>query len=787
MSESLQKNEYGSIQNGQNGSEFIPNYVFNRGETERNGLDPQKIITILLRYKWIILLFLIAGVTGAWFYADSLPPTYESKGTLLISSGDVSTDEGLSQIIAQTTGYGTSSTLENELQILQSRRFSHQVARKIIEENPGNISRYPVLWIFDEETGEIAKADEATVASRIRKRLSFYQPEEKSDVIEISFKSESPAEASKVVNEAMKIYVENSTQQNRQAAASTADFLQNEKEKIKQKLEASEQKLRRYMDATGIVRIDEQASGMVNQRATVEAELQRVNLDLETTQKTIANYEDQLEKVRPGLTEQLSQAIGPRIRNLQEELAGYENERMQIIAKNPNVLERPQLPARLKFVDDQINRLKSEIKELSGRLFTQDDQFVGMSGEEQATIVSNIQSRLIELRIQQNQLQARREALLEEKENMDSDFNSLPEGMIELAKLQRDVRINEELYLNVSRQFADMSVWEQSQFGFGRIIDSGEQPEIPVSPNKKILLFLGIMLGGLFSAGFIVTKEFMDNSVKSVVQLRTHLPALMFTAIPTFDKTAEKDRKSFRVGKGKVPDEMVMIQDPSSIASESIRRLKNNIIYQYGIAPPKTIAITSPEKGDGKSTVVANLGVAFAEEGYKTLIVGADFRRPRLQKYFGLTSQDGLFDYLNGDLSFQELLMLVQNTDLSGLKIITAGNREGQQRPELVGNSKPFKQFLKKMAEVFDVILLDTPPFGIISDSTALLKDAEATLVVVRHRKTNSSMLLRTVEELGRIQANVTGIVLNDFDHKKEPYGAGYYETMYDNYEAYVK
>jgi capsular exopolysaccharide synthesis family protein len=785
MSDSLQRPNNNGIQNGFRNFEFIPN-SFERKEDGNNGLDPKKIIALIMRYKWIIMLFVIAGATGAWFYADSLPPTYESKGTVLINSADASTDKGLSQIIAKTTGYGTNSTLENELQILQSKKFAHQVASKLIQETPGGIKEFPVLWNLNEETGDVFKAEENTVASRIRGNLSFRKLEEKADVIEISFQSSSPEEAVKVVNEAMQIYVENSTQQNRQAASSTADFLEKEKQKIKEKLEDSEEKLRRYMDNTGMVKIDEQASGMVSQRVDTEAELQRVNLDLKTVEQTISNYENQLEKIRPGLTEQFSQAIGPRIRNLQDELAGYENERMQIIAKNPDVLNRETTPPRLKFIDDQVSRLKKEIKDLSAKLFTEDEEFVGMNGEAQAQMVSNIQTRLIELRIQQNQYRARRDALLTQKEQMDADFNTLPKGMMELAKLERDVRINEELYLNLSRQYADMSVWEQSQFGFGRIIDLGERPRIPVSPNKKILLLLGIMLGGVLSAGFIIVREFNDDSVKSVVQLRTHLPSLMFSAIPTFEKVSEKDRKPFVVGHGKIPDEMVLLQDPTSIASESIRRLKNNIIYQWGVVPPKTIAVTSPEKGDGKSTIVANLGVAFAEEGYKTLIVGADFRRPKLQKYFGLNAQDGLFEYMNGELSFQELLMSIQNSELKSLKIITSGDK-GSERPELIGNSKVFKQFLKKMEEVFDVILLDTPPFGIISDSTALLKDAEACLVVARHRKTNSSMLLRTIEELGRIQANVTGIVLNDFNHKKEPYSVGYYETMYGNYKAYVK
>ncbi len=785
MSNSLQKGNNNSIQNGQNDFQFIPNdYPFGEANTDKSKLSPERIISILLRYKWLIMCFLIAGAAGAWFYADSMTPIYESSGTMLISSGNKSEDD-ISRIITQTTGYGTSSTLENELQVLQSRKFSRQIAQEVIaEQDSSSPSVFPVLWSYQED-GSAYKAGEEAVASRIRKGIGFTRPAEESDVIVISYLSSSPKEATTIVNKALEIYIENSTRQNRQAAASTADFLEKEMKEIKQKLENSEEMLRRYMDTSGIVQVDEQANEMVNQRAAIEVDLQRINIDLKTIGETIDNYERRLESIKPGLSEQFSEAVGPRIRNLQEELARFEGERMQIIAKNPKVLEQAAKPPRLKFVDDQIQSLKGEIKNLSAQLFTENDEFVGMDGQASAQMVSEIQNRLIELQIERNQLSSRRSALMQQKQEMDRKFDSLPKGIIELAKLERDVRINEELYMNVSKKYADMSIWKESQFGFGRIIDPGEEPNFPVSPNKKMLILLGIMLGGLVSTGLILVKEYTDNSVRSVSMLKTRLPQLMFSAIPSINKIQEKDRKIFTVGGGAMPDEMILLQDPTGIASESFRRLKNNIIYQNGVAPPKTIIITSPEKGDGKSTVVSNLGVAFAEEGYKTLLIGADFRRPKLQQYFGLSAHNGLSDFLSGDLTFQEALMLIQNTDLKDLKVITAGKET--QSLEVIGNIKMLKQFLKRMEEVFDVIILDTPPFGIISDSTALLKYAKTTLVVVRHRKTNSGMLLRTIEELGRIQANVTGVVLNDFDHEKEPYNAGYYQTVYGNYESYVR
>ena len=786
MSDSLQRSN-NNAPNELSRFQYIPDYGMdeNRG-TETNSLDPQKIVSLILRYKWVILLFMAAGIAAAWFYADSLPRVYKSSGTLSITSSDASTNDELSQIISQATGYGTNSTFAHELQVLQSRNFSLKVASKLQEEVEGGSRTFPTLWSEDEETEETYRADEETIALRIRNNLDFRQPNEEANIVEISFSSTSPREAMEVVNTAMNIYVESSTRQNRQAAESTAEFLENEKKRVKDQLERSEQNLRRYMDTTGIVQVDEQAAGVVSQLAEVESELQNVNLELNSIEEAIDNYQDRLEMIKPGLSEQFSEAIGPRIQNSQQELAKFEREKTLIITKNPGVLEREELPQRLKYVNQQIERLKKEIKDLSAKLFTDGDEFVGLDGEERAGLVTDIQSNLVELRIARNQNESRRNALLEQKKEMEATFNSLPEGMVELAKLQREVRINEELWLDASRKYADMSVLKQSQFGFGRIIDHGEIPVIPVSPNKKIILLLGMMLSGVVCAGFIFMREFMDNSLNDVDQLRTvYKPSLSLSVIPSFEKSSTEKMKYFKNGEGSIPEELIMMVNPAGFSAEAIRRLKNNIIYQHGEVPPKTIAVTSAEKGDGKSTIVSNLAISFAEEGYRTLIIDADFRRPKIQSSFGLGKQAGLSDYLNANLSIQDLIC---DTDVADLKVITAGKEI--QRPENIGGNLVFKQLINKMEQVFDVIILDTPPFGIISDSTALLKNADTTLVVGRYRKTNRGLLFRTVEELEKIHANVTRIVLNDFDFRKEMgsyYGSGYYQALYSNYESYVK
>jgi len=206
MSDSIQKHHNGYHRNRDGHSQLQTYSLPKANYKESNSLDPKYLVNLILRYKWIILLLLILGGTGAWFYADSITPTYESKGTLMITNAGGGDDE-LSRIISQTTGTGTSSTLANELQVLQSREFSRQVAQKIMDQNPGYIDEFPVLWSVDEEEN-ITRAELATVSNRIRRNLTASRPQRDADILELTFSSSSPKEAAHVLNEAMEVYVD---------------------------------------------------------------------------------------------------------------------------------------------------------------------------------------------------------------------------------------------------------------------------------------------------------------------------------------------------------------------------------------------------------------------------------------------------------------------------------------------------------------------------------------------------------------------------------------------------
>lgn len=783
MSEIIRSDNEGRGSNQGSNFEFVSAHpISSHEDSDQGALDPKVIVLTLWRYKWLFLFFLLLGGSGAWFYAESIVPIYETNGTMMVSSDQKENDE-LSRIVSQRTGMKVNATLENELQIMRSLSFATKVAEKLMEKEAGGPDEYPVMWRETEEDGFLPN-DVNRVSSNVRSGLNFQLVARDAEIIQVSFTSSSPREASTIVNLAMDVYVESSMVQNRQAAEQTTEYLEKERKDLRDRLDESETKLKEYMDRTGLIKLDQQASGVVNKRNQIAAEMENIELDLQGVEMAIQNQEEELERIRPGLKDDFSNAVAPRIRSYQDQLGNYERERYLILSRNPGVRDREVTPPRLKFLDEQIEDLKAEIAELSESIFSDDDEYMGMETAERTQMVTQIQGRLIELKMQKNQLQSRLEAVKQRKDEIEQEFDSMPNEMVELARLQREVDMNEQLYLDVSRQYADMSTWKETQYGYGRIIDKANVPGFPISPNKPILLVMGIVLGG-FVAGLIITgREFFDNTISGVDELKSvHLPLL--TAIPTIDKklTYKKNAVS-KQSNGNISGEMVMIKAKSSIASESIRRLKNNLIYQNGDVPPKTIAVTSAEQGDGKSTVACNLAVAFAEEGYKTLLVDCDFRRPKVHSFFGFDNKRGVSEYIQGDI---QLPTVIKHTDLQHLKVITSGLK--REHPESIVGKKEFGNFVGKVEEIFDLIILDTPPFGIVSDSAALFKRAEATIVITKYRQTDKGVFTHTIQELKRINANVRGIVINGYNPKKSTGydGIGYYGSVYQGYESYAE
>ena len=197
---------------------------------------------------------------------------------------------------------------------------------------------------------------------------------------------------------------------------------------------------------------------------------------------------------------------------------------------------------------------------------------------------------------------------------------------------------------------------------------------------------------------------------------------------------------------------------PRSLSAEAYRSLRTSIKFSLIDKPIKTIVVTSSLAGEGKSTVVVNLAYSLSQDGARVLVIDCDLRKPSIHENFLLSNEKGLTDVLFGKSDLKGVTKKIEDS----LFLITAGTILPNP-PEILG-SKEMENLIKELKINFDYIIIDTPPILPVSDILLLASKADATLIVVKARKTKEKIVKESYERLIEAKANVIGTVLNESD-----------------------
>ena len=197
---------------------------------------------------------------------------------------------------------------------------------------------------------------------------------------------------------------------------------------------------------------------------------------------------------------------------------------------------------------------------------------------------------------------------------------------------------------------------------------------------------------------------------------------------------------------------------PRFLSVEAYRSLRTSIKFSSIDKPIKTIVVTSSLVGEGKSTVVGNLAYILSQDGARVLVIDCDLRKPSIHENFLLSNEKGLTDVLFGKSDLKGVPKKIEDS----LFLITAGTI--LPNPAEILGSKEMENLIKELKINFDYIIIDTPPILPVSDTLLLASKADATLIVVKARKTKEKMVKESYERLIEAKTNVIGTVLNESD-----------------------
>ncbi|NLJ18986.1 MAG: CpsD/CapB family tyrosine-protein kinase [Globicatella sulfidifaciens] len=221
-------------------------------------------------------------------------------------------------------------------------------------------------------------------------------------------------------------------------------------------------------------------------------------------------------------------------------------------------------------------------------------------------------------------------------------------------------------------------------------------------------------------------------------------------------------------------DTIITHNNPKSPVSEAYRVLRTNIQFSSVDKPLKTIVVTSAGPMEGKTTTITNLAVIFAQAGSKVLLIDTDLRKPMLHKVFLLLNERGLTNLLTSN---KDTMTFIQHDVVKNLDVLTSGRIP--PNPSELLSSNAMKNFIENVKTKYDIVLMDSPPVGSVTDATIISTYADGTILVVKSGRTEVDEVKRAQEILKNVNANIIGVVLNHLDKKAA--GNNYYPYYYYN------
>jgi succinoglycan biosynthesis transport protein ExoP len=272
-------------------------------------------------------------------------------------------------------------------------------------------------------------------------------------------------------------------------------------------------------------------------------------------------------------------------------------------------------------------------------------------------------------------------------------------------------------------------------------------PTTPVSPNIPRTILLATAAALVLSLALAIGFERLDNTIKQDTDVRIKLGANLLGSIIQHP-TGDLDEPGLV--------EMITARYMNDPLAEQYRALRTNVMYARAAHNLRSLLVTSTRPGEGKTTTACNLAIVLAQAGTRVILVDADFRRPALNQVFQRPRNIGLGNLILGE---EPSPLLISPTTVTNLRIVCSGPTPPNPS-ELLG-SVSMGRVMEKLQEEAEMVIIDSPPVGAVTDATVLGSLVDGALVVVERGGTSVAAIHRTLETLEAVEVNILGIVLN--------------------------
>lgn len=526
----------------------------------------------------------------------------------------------------------------------------------------------------------------------------------------------------------------------------------------------------------------EYISEVLNKRKeSDESVLNFINEQLDTIYSRIRMTEtklgDTVKKAKLGATPELQNANGEYLITLDEKISNLELEQAQLNSlqksiSEPQNIDPMNLIMQLSISDEgdalkeNIDGLHNLINEKQSASFDATD--ANLKVQELDSLIKQQKAIIFQsIALLKNKLETTRNDFAKQRDEIEAKFLT-PTSVqnLEDLRLERQASIDEKYYDLLLEKKAEYAISKAGYVPESEILENAIPNWIPISPKKTITVVIALLIAAAISILILVIVYLFYNNITSVFEIEklTESPITILGIVPKYNK--------------EIPSTQIIVNhNPKSILAEAFRSIRTNLQFISNETESKIIAITSTISGEGKTFVCVNLAGIIAYSGKRVIVLDLDMRRPRIHSAFGIDNSKGMSTLLIGKYKVEEV---IQKTESENLDIITAGPIP--PNPSELVISKAMDALLEKLKTLYDIIIIDNPPVGLVTDGIAMLQKADYPIYLMRVDYSKREFIYFVDKLYYENQFHKLSIILNGVDFQRQKYGYNYYKYGYYGY-----
>ncbi len=563
----------------------------------------------------------------------------------------------------------------------------------------------------------IPEADDMQTFDGVRNRMTYLKRNmsadvgKKDDIITVSFSSRYPDEALKIVDSAVDAYQKYCVGKKRETANEVIGILEKQKDKNSEELAAVNKKIIDLKKASHTISFANDKSNYTLTRlqslsdALTAAHLETINSKsaLNAAAKMIGLDADSVPD---------SMSSGIALSATDESMM-----RAQIVSMRQQLEERRRV-----YLPDH-----PAVKSLEARINQLNMAYVG------ASKVRYDQAKTREVELQKS---------YDEEQQAAIDISA---KAAEASQLEADAKRLQETIDGLESRIKDVSIVVDSGALNITVLEFASYEDNPIKPSKAQVPLIAMVIGLVIGCGIAIGRELADPKLHSGEDVKSLVTTPLLGMVP----------RQTPAGTPSVLGQIVEL-DPHSAVAEAMRAVRTSLTF--GVTPERSrsFLVTSPEPGDGKSTVAGNLAIALANAGKRVILIDGDLRNPTLHQIFGINNEYGVSNILSGDEPTKGAII---RSTIARLSLITGG--PPPMSPSELLNDPKFNEMLLELYKQYDHVVIDSPPVMRVDDARIMAATCDCTILVTRAEKTSHSSLRASVDRLADVGAFMAGVVLN--------------------------